>query len=107
MAAMQRRDGTASRNVFAWHQQRGHLLPCARLRQEVFQQVVRKAAIVQCRLLMGSVEIGMRRKSEQGINRDVSGNLIPDQGSSRICSLENRSAIFWVKISQIPCYFPC
>jgi hypothetical protein len=58
MAAMQRRDGTASRNVFAWHQQRGHLLPCARLRQEVFQQVVRKAAIVQCRLLMGSVEIG-------------------------------------------------
>src|SRR6201998_730567 len=32
------------------HQQRGHLLPCARLRQEVFQQVVRKATIVQRRV---------------------------------------------------------
>src|ERR1700739_257213 len=32
------------------HHKRGHLLPCARLRQEVFQQVVRKATIVQRRV---------------------------------------------------------
>src|SRR5580698_2543975 len=50
MAAMQRRDGTTSRNVFARHQERGYLLPCTRLRQQVFQQVVRKTTIVQRRL---------------------------------------------------------
>src|SRR5579859_329461 len=50
MAAMQWRDGTATRNVLMRHQQRGHLLPCARLRQEVFQQVVRKTTIVQRRV---------------------------------------------------------
>src|ERR1700677_3423605 len=45
MAAMQRRDGPASRNVLMRHQQRCRLSPCARLRQQVFQQVVGKAAI--------------------------------------------------------------
>ena len=49
MATMQRRDGSASRNVLMRHQQRRRLFPCARLRQQVFQQVVGKAAITQLR----------------------------------------------------------
>ena len=56
MAAMQRRDGPASRNVLMRHQQRRRLSPCARMRQQVFQQVVREAAIAQRRLAEGGTE---------------------------------------------------
>src|ERR1700690_2696199 len=38
MTAMQGRDGPACRNVLMRHQQRRRLFPCARLRQQVFQQ---------------------------------------------------------------------
>src|ERR1700684_2596606 len=58
MAAMQRRDGPASRNVLMRHQQRRRLFPCARLRQQVFQQVVGKAAIAQLRLARRRNEVG-------------------------------------------------
>ena len=56
MAAMQRRDGPAGGNVLVRHQQRRRLFPCARVRQQVFQQVVGKAAIAQLRLPDGGTE---------------------------------------------------
>ena len=61
MAAMQRRDGPTSRNVLVRHQQRRRLFPCARLRQQVFQQVVGKAAIAQRRLPRRRNGIGWAR----------------------------------------------
>src|SRR5271163_5117355 len=48
MAAMEGSDGPAGGNVIVRYQERRHLLPCAGKRKQIFQQVVREAAIAQC-----------------------------------------------------------